>query len=225
MTVWDKIYKDYQSGGPAWASLKEELHPAFVEFIEHADFKIKKVLDIGCGDGKYLLFLQKFGFQVTGLDSSPTAISMARTASKNSGDFIVADMFEYLYPPNTYDLVISHAALHHGLKTKVISLLVKIHDTLLTGGSIFLSLPNEDCKRNWPTMAGHETLTDGTCIPVQGPEKGLPHSFFSSQEIKELFTDSYSDLSMKIDDRDGRWIITGQKTGLTPAPPDGFAAR
>ena len=210
MTIWDTIYKNYQSGGLAWASLKEGLHPAFIEFVEHANFEIKSALDIGCGDGKYLLFLQKAGFQVTGLDSSPTAISMAREAMKNSGHFIVADMFEYSYPPNAYDLVISHAAMHHGIKTKVVSLVAQIYNTLLAGGNIFLSLPGEDCKRTWPTMAGHETLADGTCIPVQGPEKGLPHSFFSIQEIKELLTDQYNNLSINIDDH-GRLIITGQK--------------
>jgi SAM-dependent methyltransferase len=211
MTIWDTIYKNYRNGGPAWASLKEGLHPDFVDFVAHANFEIKNALDIGCGEGKYLFFLQNLGFQVTGLDSSPTAIAMAREAVKNSGNFIVADMFEYPYPLDTYDLVISQAALHHGIKTKVVATVAKIHSMLLAGGNIFLSLPGEDSKKNWATMAGHETLADGTCIPVQGPEKGLPHSFFSNQEIKDLFTDHYDHLSIKIDERDGRWIITGRK--------------
>ena len=210
MTIWDTIYKNYQGGGIAWASIKEGLHPDFVVFVEHASFEIKNALDIGCGNGKYLLFLQQLGFQVTGLDSSLTAISMAKEAVKNPAHFIVADMFVYSSPPNAYDLVISHAALHRGLKSKVISSVAKIHSTLLAGGNIFLSLPNEDCKKNWVMMAGHETLADGTCIPIQGPEKGLPHSFFSSQEIKALFADEYDDLTIKLDDH-GRWIITGQK--------------
>ena len=81
MPIWDTIYKNYQNGGLAWASLKDGLHPDFMEFIEYANFEIKNALDIGCGDGKYLLFLQKLGFQITGIDSSPTAISMAREAA------------------------------------------------------------------------------------------------------------------------------------------------
>jgi 2-polyprenyl-3-methyl-5-hydroxy-6-metoxy-1,4-benzoquinol methylase len=128
---------------------------------------------------------QKMDFQVAGIDSSPTAISMAREAAMNSGHFIVADMFGYSYPPNTYDLVISRAAIHHGIKTKVVSLVAQIYSTLLAGGNIFLSLPSEECIKNWAMMTGHETLADGTCIPVQGPEKGLPHSFFSNQEIMD----------------------------------------
>jgi len=153
---------------------------------------------------------KKKGFRITGLDSSPTAISMATKAAKNSGHFIVADMYDYPYPADTYDLVISHATLHHGLKARAVSLIEKLHDILLVNGNVFLSVPGEECKRNWAMMAGHETLPDGTCVPIQGPEKGLPHSFFSRHEIEELFTGKYVDLSIKLDDI-GRWIITGQK--------------
>jgi SAM-dependent methyltransferase len=210
MTVWDKIYENYQRGGSAWASLKDDLHPSFIEFMEQTDFEIKSALDIGCGEGKYLLFLMKRGFRITGLDSSPTAISMAKEVVEQSGSFIVADMFHYPYLTNTYDLVISHAAIHHGLKTQVVSLVEKIYGLLVGNGKIFISLPSDNSKMKWPTMAGHETLPDGTCIPVQGPEKGLPHSFFSKSEIDGLFRSKYSNLTIKADDH-GRWIITGQK--------------
>jgi SAM-dependent methyltransferase len=210
MTIWDKIYKNYQRGDPAWATLKEGLHPSFTEFIEQTDFEIKNALDIGCGDGRYLLFLRKKGFRITGLDSSPTAISMANKLLESSGQWIVADMFDYPYPTNTYDLVLSHAAIHHGLKVQVTSLLEQIHSLLVPKGKIFISVPSEDSKTNWATMAGHETLPDGTCIPLQGPEKGLPHSFFSKPEIDALLQGKYSHLTIKLDEH-GRWIITGQR--------------
>ena len=32
MTVWDNIYKNYQKGGEAWATLSEEIHPLFSKF-------------------------------------------------------------------------------------------------------------------------------------------------------------------------------------------------
>jgi len=210
MTVWEKIYKNYQKGGPAWATLKDGLHSSFISFVEQTDFEIKNALDIGCGDGRYLLFLMEKGFKITGLDSSPTAISMAKKVLGQSGQFIVADMFDFCYQTNAYGLVISHASMHHGLKAKVISLLEKLDSLLIGSGRIFLSVPSDDCKKNWPSMLGHETLPDGTCIPVQGPEKGLPHSFFSRTEIDALFRGKYSNLIIRLDDH-GRWIITGQK--------------
>jgi len=36
------------------------------------------VIDIGCGNGKYLVFLKTQGFEVNGIDSSPTAVEMRK---------------------------------------------------------------------------------------------------------------------------------------------------
>jgi ubiquinone/menaquinone biosynthesis C-methylase UbiE len=54
MTIWDNIYKNYQKGGEAWATLSEEIHPLFKQFLSQSNFELKHVLDIGCGTGKYL---------------------------------------------------------------------------------------------------------------------------------------------------------------------------
>ena len=136
-------------------------------------------------------------------------IVMTKDILDNQGELILADMYEYDYPLNTYGLIISHATLHHGKKKNVLTLLNKIYDALVKKGKIFISLPNEHCQKNWAMMAEHETLEDGTCIPLIGPEKGLPHSFYSKEEIDKIFS-IYSRIESDLDER-GRWIITGEK--------------
>jgi SAM-dependent methyltransferase len=207
-TIWDNIYKGYLAGGPAWASLNDELHPEFLSFMDRTIFPVKYALDIGCGSGKYLKYLQQQGFRVAGLDSSESAISMARELLNNQGELIMADMYEYSYPKNTFDLILSWASLHHGAKRNVLNLLNDIHQALLPNGKFFISLPCNDCKKNWAMMAEHETLDDGTCIPLTGPEKGLPHSFFTSDEIDRIFS-RYKGLKVVLDEQ-GRWIIAGE---------------
>ena len=123
-TVWDNIYKEYLAGGQAGASLKDDIHPCFLSFIEKSTFPIKQALDIGCGQGKYLKFLQLKGFQTSGLDSSESAVAMTKDLLEDQGKIILADMYEYQYPENNYDLILSHATLHHGKKNNVITLLV-----------------------------------------------------------------------------------------------------
>jgi 2-polyprenyl-3-methyl-5-hydroxy-6-metoxy-1,4-benzoquinol methylase len=82
MTTWDAIYKNYQRGGDAWATLSEEIHPLFIQFLSQSDFKRKQVLDIGCGTGKYLAVLQAGGFETHGIDSSDTAVEMTKNVLK-----------------------------------------------------------------------------------------------------------------------------------------------
>jgi Methyltransferase domain len=53
-----------------------------------------------------------------------------------SGKFIIADMYDHPFQTNAYDLVISHAALQHGFKAKVVSLVEKIHGLLVVNGGI-----------------------------------------------------------------------------------------
>ena len=44
---------------------------------------------------------------------------------------------------------------------------------------------------------------------MTGPEKGLPHSFYSQEEVKEVFSD-FKNLKINLDKK-GRWLIEGEK--------------
>ena len=209
MTIWDDIYKNYQKGGDAWATIKGDLAPAFFDFIEGNNFKLKSVLDIGCGTGKYMVFLKNLGFKITGLDSSETALEMTRKLLGGNGDVICADMFNFAVPSDKYDLVYSISTIHHGSKEVIARLIEKIYNSLTPGGQIFITLPNIAALNKWETFRNHEDLAPGTYAPLSGPEKGLAHSFFAEEEIKDIFS-RFGDLKIKLDET-GRWVITGRK--------------
>jgi SAM-dependent methyltransferase len=57
------------------------------------------IVDVGCGRGRHALILAKRGFDVTGLDLSPSAIDKARERADDAGldvNFMVGDMREPL---------------------------------------------------------------------------------------------------------------------------------
>jgi SAM-dependent methyltransferase len=209
-TVWDTIYKEYQNGGQAWATLKEELHPTFLNLIQNNVFSHKIALDIGCGTGKYLKCLEQLGFKVTGIDSSPTAIEMAGRDLSSTAMLYIANMYEYYPGINIFDLVVSHATLHHGKKNDVLALLDRLYQSIVPAGKFFISLPSNDSQINWAMMVEHEEIDDGTLIPLRGPEKGLAHSFYSADEIDAMFS-VYSKYEKYMQKQNGRWIITGEK--------------
>lgn len=74
-----------------------------------AQLKLKpgsRVLDIGCGRGRHALALHTLGFEVTGIDLSPSAIDEARLHETDRLKFVRADMRTFDLP-KSFDLVIN----------------------------------------------------------------------------------------------------------------------
>ena len=209
MTIWDEIYKEYKRVGKAWASLDEEIHLLFNEFLKNSDFKLKSVFDIGCGDGRYLKLLQLSDFKIAGIDSSETALKMAKVILDNKSAVTVADMYHYEIPKEKYDLIISISALHHGKKSEIKNLIDTIYSALVPNGKIFITIPDLSCVETWNTFKIRKEIERGTYIPLIGPETGLPHSFYTKKEIQKLFT-NFKDLKLLKDDI-GRWIVQASK--------------
>ena len=210
MTVWDKIYQDYKNGGEEYATLKKGLIPEFLDFINKNDFKLKKVLDMGCGNGKYLVFLKSIGFTVAGIDSSPTAVAMAKESLNENLNILCANMYEYVAPSSSYDLIISIAAIHHGLKKEIKRAIKQVHSALVPDGRFFITLPDNEGSSHWTMMVNHKEIEPGTRAPLAGPEKDLPHSSFTKGEINDMFSD-FKSIDMQLLEDRGRWIITGEK--------------
>ncbi len=69
-----------------------------------------KILDVGCGTGGNLVFLEKYG-EVSGCDCAEEAIRYCR--SRGCGDVRIADICELPYPDCSYDLVTCLDVLEH----------------------------------------------------------------------------------------------------------------
>ncbi len=209
MTIWDNIYKNFQQGGQAWATLSEDIIPLFKDFLDQNTFETKYAFDIGCGTGKYLKLLQAGGFKTDGIDSSETAVQMTQKELTSDSIITCAEMFNFIIPKNKYDLILSIAAIHHGKKDQVNALIHQIHEALIENGKIFITLPDIGNTKKWITFDKHEEIAPGTFVPLAGPEQGLPHSFYSKEEIESLFSE-FHNVQLDLDER-GRWFIRAFK--------------
>ena len=68
------------------------------------EFVKGRVLDIGCGAGRHSLYLQKKGFDVLGIDSSPLAIKICRLRGLKKAEVIPIE--EVNFKPNSFDTII-----------------------------------------------------------------------------------------------------------------------
>lgn len=224
MTTWDNIYKDFQKGGVAWATLSEDIDERFKDFISKSDFKHKYAFDIGCGTGKYLKFLQSLGFKTDGIDSSETALQMTKKLLSDNSKIDVADMFEYEIDKNKYDLIFSISTIHHGTKSQVKNLVDQIYSALINDGKFFITLSDlqtaiggemlkenlgEEESKKWNTFKDHTEIEPGTYAPNDGPEKGLAHSFYTKEEVEKMFL-KFKNVDLELDEI-GRWFVIGEK--------------
>ena len=209
MTIWDNIYKKYKTGGEAYATLSREIHPLFRTFLKRSKFKNKFALDIGCGTGGYMKALRTIGFNAEGIDSSKTAIKIAQENLKDKLHLICKDMFKFKIPKNRYGLIISVSTIHHGTKKQVEDLIDLIYDALIRGGKAFITLPDVHCIKSWNSFKKHKKIAKYTIVPLSGPEKGLPHSFYTKNEIKKLFS-KFKDLRLRLDS-EGAWVVIASR--------------
>ena len=111
----DELYRKTPQEEIPWNI--EEPPKALVDLLEGGKVGPCKAIDLGCGTGNYTLFLASKGFDVTGVDISPTAIKIAEENSKKKGArcrFIAADVLGDLKEvKETFDFAYDWELLHH----------------------------------------------------------------------------------------------------------------
>lgn len=104
--------------------------------------KEAKILDIGCGTGHFLYYLEKKGYlNYLGIDISRQQISFCK---KNVSKHVkIADAFKFLKDKeDIYDVVVANDLLEHIPKDEIIKFLELVHKTLKQDGLFLIKTPN-----------------------------------------------------------------------------------
>jgi SAM-dependent methyltransferase len=114
--IWNACGEAFDRYTNAADSFSDNLErPSIKQLI--GDISGARVLDLGCGSGKYSLWFAELGAQVTGLDLSQTMITLAQDKARErnvQADFRVADIREGLpVRKDEFDLVFTGTALHY----------------------------------------------------------------------------------------------------------------
>jgi cyclopropane fatty-acyl-phospholipid synthase-like methyltransferase len=118
---------------------RESPNPMLVSAVMKSEQR-GRALDVGCGAGVFSVWMAEHGMDVTGIDSFPEAIAMAREcAAANGADvaFITADLFTYT-PQRPFDLVFDSGCLHSLVGGSVAAYRDKVIDWLAPGGEFVL---------------------------------------------------------------------------------------
>lgn len=102
--------------------------------------KDKKMLDIGCGAGRFLRAIESMGGYALGVDAFMTPLKMAKYRVR--GDLVAASAELLPFREMVFDTVLSHHTLEHVPDLK--QAINEIHRVLKPGGIFILSCPNSN---------------------------------------------------------------------------------
>lgn len=184
----EDVYSKTPEKDIPWAS--DEPPRALVELLESGGVEPCAAIDMGCGAGGYAIYLARRGFEVTGVDLSPTAIETARKKAARQGvdvDFIVADVLGDLDEVRRrFDFLYDWSLLHH-IEPKDRDRYVSNARRLLKPGGKYLSV----CFSDKDPFFGGKGKSRETSI-------GTVLYFSSLGELEELFRPYFEILEHKI---------------------------
>lgn len=138
-----------------------DINPARVAWIDaHAELKDKRVIDIGCGGGLLSEGMAALGAQVTGIDLSEKALSVARLHLYESGHVIdyrlISAEAMAAEAPGSFDHVTCLEMLEH--VPDPASTVAACARMVKPGGQVFLSTLNRNAKAYLIAVLGAEYL-------------------------------------------------------------------
>ena len=106
------------------------------------DNKNIKILDMGCGTGHFIKYLEDKGYNnILGIDISKEQVEYCK---KNiSSNIVQIDVFEYLKNVNEeYDLIVANDLIEHIDKEKILDFIMLVYKSLKSSGIFLLKCPN-----------------------------------------------------------------------------------
>ena len=136
--------------GKTWIRNFHELFIRDLALFALGDVKGKRILDIGCGSGEYILTILKMGGVCSGQDISSNFVNNALNMLKKENfkaDIKIGDAAKLLFDDNYFDAVFSADFFEHidyEQKNQVIS---EVYRVLKPGGRLTIKTPNLDYLR------------------------------------------------------------------------------
>lgn len=188
---WEAAYQRKPTGSYGRPGLHRPIVEPLPGFFAARD--VKKVLDIGCGDGVHLHFFADAGFDVFGLDYAPTALRLAQEWLEGEGlscEVRCGLMTSIPWDDGVFGAVISTNALDHNDLASIRTTTSEVHRVIRAGGYFFANVLRYPGAAEWPPEAMRqrepEEVEERTLVPSLGHDAGVPHHWFTETELHDI---------------------------------------
>ena len=190
----DTVYREMSLDEIPWNN--EEPPQILVELVESGKIEPCKTIDLGCGAGNYSIYLAGKGFEVTGIDFSPTAIEIAKKNAERKKvkcNFLVGDVLCDLDKiKKGWDFAYEWGLLH----------LIPCPDRPKYVESVWRLL-NDNGKYLSLCFSEHDTYFEGSG-KYRETQIGTVLYFSCEEELKELFAPHFKILELRTVEIEGK---------------------
>ncbi|MGA2029552.1 MAG: glycosyltransferase [Verrucomicrobiota bacterium] len=133
---------DSEEGCKVVSEIKQATATLYLaEIHRYHGFNKGRLLEVGCGEGDFLVSAEADGWDVTGIEYSPAACEKARRRL-NSGEVRCGELQQVELTAAQFDLCVVSDVLEH--VRSPLGLLKEIHRILKPGGTLFIATPSID---------------------------------------------------------------------------------
>lgn len=202
---WNKFFSE---GHYIWKNPDIKIK-RIVPFLKRR--KVKKILDLGCGAGRHMIYLGKKGFIMIGLDFSAKALSIAQSRLERESvkNYVLINhaILNLPFPDDHFDAVVSINVVHHDRIKNIRKTISEIKRVLKKRGIVIINLASTE---NTKFGRGKE-IEKNTFIKSNGNDKGVLHHFFSEKEARGLFS-GFKIRELRRDNENNKhWFILAEK--------------
>lgn len=142
--TWDRISGDYYS--EILSPIKHSKHNPLFDEIKILDSKNLSVIELGCGIGEIIPFLEENFKEVSAMDFSPEMIAQAKERnSDGKTDFFVMDMSDMSNIKEKFDVAVAVNSILTTDIAKLNKMISEIFKILKPGGKLFVIIPSMEC--------------------------------------------------------------------------------
>jgi ubiquinone/menaquinone biosynthesis C-methylase UbiE len=204
MQIWDKVYSK-RNFGEAWLP-REGVVRFSARYLKRRvgvnsygiKRRIKRVIDVGCGNGRHVKFFAEEGYSVYGIDISRKAIEIAKSWLKRenlNADLSVGNIENLPFKNNFFDVAIVDGVLDHVPFSNAIKTMKEIERVCVPGAYVYITLRSTEDSE----FGRGKKIEDNTFILQEGYEKNIIQHFFDLEQIRKI-TERFRVLDIEIDE-------------------------
>lgn len=149
-----------------------------------------RILDLGCGIGRHVLYLRELGLSAYGIDLSESALEVARTWASAKGLtqttdlFVQGDIRQLPWPDDHFQFAVSHGVLDSMPFEIARTACLELSRKMSNGGLFYCDLVSGDDSLHAPEYCGEE-------IVKTRHELDTVQSYFNMHRIEALFDGAF----------------------------------